>query len=185
MCGLAGEESQSSNTTKCHLEARRWRRCKFIQMHKKLQRESLKLSQLLLSLQFIGRQNSSFHVFAYNSVGSALSKSVFAMTKIQTAQKKKKSVFIKSPAHVRLAGLTLWIQLERRGVRDDNNEDIIPKISALFTEDNHSAGGGLTGPLKTRGNSEVQLQGNPAAPWEKTWRQLTAELFRNAGFGWI
>lgn len=35
MCGLAGEESQSWNTTKCHLEARRWRRCKFIQMHKK------------------------------------------------------------------------------------------------------------------------------------------------------
>lgn len=48
-------------------------------------------------------------------------------------------------------------------MQDDNNKDIIPKISALFMEDNHSAGG-LTGPLKTRGNSEVQLQGNPAAP---------------------
>lgn len=54
--------------------------------------------------------------------------------------RKKKAVFIKSPAHVRLAGPTLWIQQERRGVRDDKNEDIIPKISALFTEDNHSAG---------------------------------------------
>lgn len=55
MCGLTGEESQSWNTTKCHLEARQWRRCKFIQMHKKLQRESLKPSQSLLSLQFICR----------------------------------------------------------------------------------------------------------------------------------
>lgn len=69
-------------------------------------------------------------------------------------------------------------------MQDDNNEDIIPKISALFMEDNHSAAG-LTGPLKTRGNSEVQLQGNPGCTLRKDMRQLTAVMFHNAGFGWI
>lgn len=82
MCGLTGEESQSCaamEKMQIHPDAYKAPAGKFETISIVVQ------SAVCLSTKFVFSC-----IFAYNSVGSALSNSVSTMIKIQTAQKKKK-----------------------------------------------------------------------------------------------